>query len=484
MSTPEIVEQNVARREANEQVRVVSITLLIIAALAVLNSAIIYISELYAPLGQLWQIGPILAYGLICLVLWWRNNAQTVRTISIVICLLLFVVYFPLLHLSGGYTNPTTAFPMLFFPVFFVIVLSRRDYLWVMGLFIACFIILAVIETNFPAANMAQDTHSVENAVVNVILAISETLMLNWVMGRLRNARTLAASQVEQLAQLNTELVARQQLQQQTATSVERAAQQLGGAINEQVAGAQEQAAAVLQVSSSAEQLDLEAQLIAGSARQVSELAQQASDEAKSSRDLIERIAAATHVVNSDVSLVVDSTQRLNEQVHEITTIIQLLDSITRETHILSLNAAIEAAAVESTAVGRRFAVVAQEVDELAARAERATAQVRSIIQQIEDAATATTAATLESMNETQRSVTLLQEATSAVRRLSAMAADTNLWADSILQSTEQQKSISDQVAIALRQISSIVRQSATNEQQLQAVSEQLTGLVAGLQKS
>ncbi len=484
MANLQRTEQTVTDQALIERVRIVNIVLVATVVLLLLGAAVVAASEYFAPKGQLWQVGLLTLIMVICLGLRQINSPVRVRSVSIIFLLLLLAMYFLLLHVAGGYAS-TSAASMLFFPILLVIVLDRQTYVWMSVLLVLAYIALAAAETFVPiVALQPPSARDLSNAVFNLTLVIASISLLNWIISRLNSARAATAQQVDKLGLLNQQLLGQQELQRQTASDVHIAARRIGEATNVQATAAQEQAATMAQVSTSAEQLDMEAQLIAGSARQVSELANQASNEVNISKQLITSVEGAVQLVHSDVALAVERTAQLSEHVREIGTILRLLESITKETHILSLNAAIEAAAAEDTNVGRRFTVVAQEVGGLAARAERATSQVRTIIAQVEQAANLTAAATTESLAETERSVKLLQQATMTAQKLSAMAADVNIWADSIVQSTEQQRSSSDQVAAALRQISSLAQQNANSEQQLQAVADQLSTLVARLQQS
>lgn len=74
--------------------------------------------------------------------------------------------------------------------------------------------------------------------------------------------------------------------------------------------------------------------------------------------------------------------KRLGERSQEISQIVNLINTISERTHVLSLNASMQAAMAGDA--GRGFAVVAEEVQRLAENSRQATAQIASLVQNIQ----------------------------------------------------------------------------------------------------
>lgn len=271
--------------------------------------------------------------------------------------------------------------------------------------------------------------------------------------------------------------------QVEAAVAVTEATTHLSSATQEQAGGAQEQATAVEQVSVSANELDKTALYIVERAQAVSELAKQVDDQTVVGTQLIKEVTDTMQSAHQTVRSVVEHSTRLSEQINEIGTILELMTSIAQETHILSLNASIEAAAAEDTVAGKRFNVIAMEVGELAARAAGATGQVQIMITQIRQAINATSAATWESMVETERSVASLGQMLELSGTLRRLAAATNESSLAIRSSVEEQRRGSTQIALSLRQIGGVAEQNAQSSQRLLLVSQQLGKLVAKLRR-
>jgi methyl-accepting chemotaxis protein len=132
---------------------------------------------------------------------------------------------------------------------------------------------------------------------------------------------------------------------------------------------AQIQSSSVDEVSSTAEQTDIQVKSNAAAAASASRLVTGASEVAESGK--------------SKISEMVSSMEGIRASSQDIAKIIKVIDEIAFQTNLLALNAAVEAARAGQH--GRGFAVVAQEVRNLAGRSARAARETSDLI---EDAAT------------------------------------------------------------------------------------------------
>lgn len=84
--------------------------------------------------------------------------------------------------------------------------------------------------------------------------------------------------------------------------------------------------------------------------------------------------------VSTDLERASNIISRLNEQAHNIEEIVATISGLADQTNLLALNAAIEAARAGEQ--GRGFAVVADEVRQLAGRTSQATIEIGQVVQE------------------------------------------------------------------------------------------------------
>lgn len=128
--------------------------------------------------------------------------------------------------------------------------------------------------------------------------------------------------------------------------------------------------------------------------------------------------------------------KRLGERSQEISSVVSLINSIAERTHILALNASMHAASAGEA--GRGFAVVADEVQRLAENAREATAQISSLVNNIQ--------------TETSEAVTTMNSAISEVVSGTQLAAQAGEQMQVTLKRTNQLVEMVQQIASSSKQ--------------------------------
>ncbi|TAL17239.1 methyl-accepting chemotaxis protein [bacterium] len=221
-----------------------------------------------------------------------------------------------------------------------------------------------------------------------------------------------------------------------TMQDLDSASEVLVGLSAEQSSGAAEQAAAVHEVTTAAQQIATTSSQISGNVESIRTMAADAYEACIRGRDDVRRAVAGMGMVKDKVRGISEAAVELGRKSHKIGGIVSIIDEISEQTHLLALNAAIEAAGAGEH--GKRFGVVAAEVRRLAERTVEATAEIKSLIEEIQES-------TNETVMITERGANIVLEGTSKVD----LIGDT---LETLLHRVDQTKEASKEMAIATRQ--------------------------------
>ncbi len=110
--------------------------------------------------------------------------------------------------------------------------------------------------------------------------------------------------------------------------------------------------------------------------------ASDASASTANAMNTVQNTVRGMDAIRDTISEMEKRIKRLGERSQEISQIVGLINTISERTHVLSLNASMQAAMAGDA--GRGFAVVAEEVQRLAENSRQATAQIASLVQNIQ----------------------------------------------------------------------------------------------------
>ncbi|EOV3405398.1 methyl-accepting chemotaxis protein [Vibrio parahaemolyticus] len=244
---------------------------------------------------------------------------------------------------------------------------------------------------------------------------------------------------------------------------------------------AQEEFNEIDQLATAMSEMSSTVQTVADHAQTASSLTEQASTQAVTGQQFLQSTVAKMSELSSDIASSAQAVNQVEERVESIGSVVGTIQGISEQTNLLALNAAIEAA--RAGEAGRGFAVVADEVRNLAQRTQQATVEIQEMITQLQASATSAVDLMEKSVVEAAEGVELVSNAGSELDGIVAQVTQINDMNFQIATASGQQSSVAEEMSQNLTNVRELVEASVVVVTELLETSEMMQGNAEELDK-
>jgi methyl-accepting chemotaxis protein len=234
-------------------------------------------------------------------------------------------------------------------------------------------------------------------------------------------------------------------------TKITTISRETEGTMTNLASSAAQQAAAVNETAATVEEMEKAGQSSAGNAKHIVAAAEKTAEASKRGRHTVEKTYEIIMQIKDDSHDLSEKSKNLLNSVEEVGNIIQSVNSIAEQSKILAVNASIEAA--KAGEFGSGFAVVAQEVKDLAQQSKDATLQITGTLTAIRAAIETMVGTAQRGKERTAEGVNSISNAGAVMNDLSEAIRENSDFAKLIASNIQQQTIGLTQIAAAVEEI-------------------------------
>lgn len=256
---------------------------------------------------------------------------------------------------------------------------------------------------------------------------------------------------------------------------VASAAEQLSAVTEQTNSGISNQKAETDHVATSMNEMTATVHNVARNAEEASAAASAADQQACEGEQIVGEAIAQIQRLATELNQSADAVRHLQEQSDKIGGVLDVIKAVAQQTNLLALNAAIEAA--RAGEAGRGFAVVADEVRNLALRTQRSTEEIEILVAGVQSGTQAVASGMESSLLLSESSVEYTHRVVSALENITIKVSIIQAMNQQIATAAEQQSAVTEEINRSVINVRDISDQTANTCEETAASSNELARL-------
>ncbi|MBS4051329.1 MAG: methyl-accepting chemotaxis protein [Methylomonas sp.] len=248
------------------------------------------------------------------------------------------------------------------------------------------------------------------------------------------------------------------------ANEVAQAAQSLSAASAQTVVGSRQQSAAATSIATTIDQVNANIGQLSDNAQVALDISCKSGTLSHQGGDIIHNAAAAMLQIAASVQKTSGTIEALGQQSRQISSVVQVIKAVADQTNLLALNAAIEAARAGEQ--GRGFAVVADEVRNLAKRTTNATEEISQMIESMQKSTQLAIIAMGEAVGKADEGAVIARQAGDAINEIKVESSKVVEVVNNISAALLDQNTASNDIAGNIEQVAQMAKANNTAAEQ------------------